>query len=322
MNTRSILLFLLIIFSYFVQIETITELNLEQIRADILSNHNYHRKRHQVGDLERDSEIEGIAQSYSEYLAQIDEMKHSGNGYGENLFYCYSSNRICITGEYASQEWYNEVEFYDFDNPGFSSETGHFTQLVWKSSKKIGCGAACNSKNKCYVSCNYYPPGNYINQFEENVFDKLPEPETDDQTDSKTDDQTDSKTDDQTDNKTDDQTDVKTDDQTDVKTDDQTDTKTDDLTDIKTDDQTDEKPDDQTDGKTDDQTDSKTDDQTDGKTDDQTDSKTDDQTDDRTDDSSDHSSDTSSDDGKDNSSETLFTSRKLLISIFFILLFF
>jgi len=48
--------------------------------------------------------------------------------------------------------------------------TGHFTQLVWKGSKQIGCGASCNNSNKCYVTCNYYPPGNYIGQFASNVF--------------------------------------------------------------------------------------------------------------------------------------------------------
>ena len=48
--------------------------------------------------------------------------------------------------------------------------TGHFTQLVWKGSKQIGCGASCNNSNKCYVTCNYYPPGNYIGQFTSNVF--------------------------------------------------------------------------------------------------------------------------------------------------------
>ena len=97
-------------------------------------------------------------------------MVHSGNGYGENLFYCWSSSGICVTGEYASNSWYNEVSQYDFNNPGFSHGTGHFTQLVWKNTKEIGCGAACNSKNKCYVTCNYNPPGNYVGQFPQNVF--------------------------------------------------------------------------------------------------------------------------------------------------------
>ena len=154
--------------------------DLERIRADILANHNYHRKRHQVNDLVRNSEIEKVAQNYSEYLAKIDQMIHSGSQiYGENLYYCYNSAKICANGETASQRWYDEVQYYDFDNPGFSQKTGHFTQLVWKSSAQIGCGSACNSLNHCYITCNYYPPGNYLNRFDTNVFPlKEDEPDT------------------------------------------------------------------------------------------------------------------------------------------------
>ena len=150
-------------------IQTIS-LDLEKIRSDILTNHNYHRKRHQVDALERSEEIEKVAQAYSEHLAEIEQLVHSHNGYGENLYYCWASNSICVTGEKASQSWYSEVSKYNFNSPGYIPGTGHFSQLVWKGSKKIGCGAACNSKNKCYVSCNYSPAGNDLNHFGTNVF--------------------------------------------------------------------------------------------------------------------------------------------------------
>ena len=55
----------------------------------------------------------------------------------------------------------------------FSGTTGHFTQLVWKGSQKIGCGAACNEKNKCYVTYNYSPAGNYEGWFASNVLEKI-----------------------------------------------------------------------------------------------------------------------------------------------------
>ena len=157
MTNNLYLVFFSLILSFFVQIKTKTELDIEKIRADILTNHNYHRIRHQVDGLERDVEIESVAQSYSEYLAEIDDMKHSTDHpeYGENLFMCGSSYGICVTGEYASESWYEEVSLYDFNNPGYVSGAGHFTQLVWKSSKKIGCGASCNNNNNCYVTCNY-----------------------------------------------------------------------------------------------------------------------------------------------------------------------
>ena len=50
----------------------------------------------------------------------------------------------------------------------FDSATGHFTQLVWASTLKVGVAV---SPNGLFVVANYSPPGNYLGagQFEENV---------------------------------------------------------------------------------------------------------------------------------------------------------
>lgn len=72
----------------------------------------------------------------------------------------------------AVKSWYNEVKYYNYNYPGYSSSTGHFTQVVWKSSSKLGCGlgmwpSTCTIK----VSCNYSPQGNMntASQFAANV---------------------------------------------------------------------------------------------------------------------------------------------------------
>ena len=67
--------------------------------------------------------------------------------------------------------WYNEVSQYNFNNPGFNSATGHFTQIVWVGTTKLGCGLAISRTNKVYGICNYSPPGNYIgaDNFRKNV---------------------------------------------------------------------------------------------------------------------------------------------------------
>jgi len=53
---------------------------------------------------------------------------------------------------------------------------GHFTQVVWKNSTELGCGAAQgvktfqgNQYNAFYVVCQYGPAGNVIGQFDDNV---------------------------------------------------------------------------------------------------------------------------------------------------------
>ena len=148
--------------------------NLENIRKNILMKHNYYRKKHQVGDLVRNSEIEEIAQAYSKKLSSVSGRGHSGNTYnnsplGENLYYTWGSYQMTVTGAEATESWYNEVSQYDFNNPGYISGVGHFTQLVWKGSRQLGCGASCEN-NYCAVTCNYFPAGNYLGEFASNVF--------------------------------------------------------------------------------------------------------------------------------------------------------
>ena len=149
-------------------------LNLETARKEILSKHNEYRALHQVGDLTRLSDLETIAQNYAETLSASGNFEHSSNKYngdylGENLYMGYISENI---GYDTVNLWYSEYPKYDFSNPGWNYDAGHFTQVVWKSTKYLGCGVSCTSSNMCYVCCNYYPSGNYYGEFANNVFDK------------------------------------------------------------------------------------------------------------------------------------------------------
>jgi hypothetical protein len=73
-----------------------------------------------------------------------------------------------IIGKTATASWYNEYKLYDFNAGAFTMQSGHFTQVVWKGSKKIGIGAATRN-GKTYVVANYSPAGNYQGEFQENV---------------------------------------------------------------------------------------------------------------------------------------------------------
>ena len=47
---------------------------------------------------------------------------------------------------------------------------GHFTQVVWKSSRQLGVGKAKSSDGRqVFVVCMYHPAGNYVGRYKENV---------------------------------------------------------------------------------------------------------------------------------------------------------
>ena len=73
------------------------------------------------------------------------------------------------SGEQATQQWYDEIKDYNFArNSG--PNTGHFTQVVWKSSQELGVGRAQTKDGKWLVVANYLPAGNFIGRYGDNVF--------------------------------------------------------------------------------------------------------------------------------------------------------
>ena len=66
---------------------------------------------------------------------------------------------------------------YNFNNPGFSGTTGHFTQVVWKTSTQLGIGFARGTysfggkpfDNCLFVVGRYKEAGNMMGTFQQNV---------------------------------------------------------------------------------------------------------------------------------------------------------
>ena len=74
-----------------------------------------------------------------------------------------------ITGKNMTESWYSEIKDYNFRNPDEYGDTGHFTQVVWKESKELGIGYAKSRSGNYYGVANYYPAGNFIGNYKENV---------------------------------------------------------------------------------------------------------------------------------------------------------
>ena len=154
----------------------------QEQKQEVLDYVNMYRAKHNAPAIEYDDEIATFSQGWAKYLTQTGLFQHSNNrDYGENLAYFKGyGNNVMELIKKSIDLWYEEIKLYDYNNPGFSSETGHFTCLIWKEQTKMGIGYAYNPiTDVVNVSQNVSPPCNWMGKFEENVLplkEEIPEP--------------------------------------------------------------------------------------------------------------------------------------------------
>lgn len=104
------------------------------------------------------------------------------NGAGENL-YAGAGSPIEDSYNAAALGWYNEIDMYNFDDPGDLSKTtrgfvdiGHFTAMVWQETEELGCARQLCPPNDfspfkdgdaasmdwAFVVCHYADAGNRL----------------------------------------------------------------------------------------------------------------------------------------------------------------
>ncbi|KAL4916079.1 CAP domain-containing protein [Aspergillus aurantiobrunneus] len=139
-------------------------------KSSILTTTNTYRAAHNASTLTWNETLA----SYASQWAETCMWEHSGGPYGENLAFGYTNATAAV------QAWEAEASMYDFEKPtGFSEETGHFTQLVWKGTREVGCAAvdcgltdldgdgdgdekSWDRAQGWYVVCEYVPGGNVV----------------------------------------------------------------------------------------------------------------------------------------------------------------
>ncbi|XP_057553996.1 peptidase inhibitor 16 [Hippopotamus amphibius kiboko] len=116
-----------------------------------------------------DEELAAFAKAYAQQCVWGHNKERGRRG--ENLF--------AITGEedldvpLAMEEWHHEREHYNLSAATCAAGQmcGHYTQVVWAKTERIGCGAHFCEKlqgveetNIYLLVCNYEPPGNVKGQ--------------------------------------------------------------------------------------------------------------------------------------------------------------
>ncbi|KAI3887080.1 hypothetical protein MKW92_028276 [Papaver armeniacum] len=119
-------------------------------REQYLSAHNAARAEVNVGPLVWDDTVAAYATNYANQRAGDCNLIHSkGSPYAD-----------------AVKLWVNEKRFYDYQsNSCQGGETcGHYTQVVWRNSVRLGCASVTCNNGGTFVICSYDPRGNWIGQ--------------------------------------------------------------------------------------------------------------------------------------------------------------
>ncbi|KAF4105124.1 Golgi-associated plant pathogenesis-related protein 1 [Onychostoma macrolepis] len=145
----------------------------DSFKQEFLEAHNQYRKQHQAPELTYSDELSSAAQKWADHMLSKKSLSHSDTEDGENVFYSFSSVKKTPKGEEAVDSWYSEIKDYDFSSSGYQPQTGHFTQVVWKSSTELGVGLATDG-NTVFVVGQYRPAGNITNAglYDQNVLPK------------------------------------------------------------------------------------------------------------------------------------------------------
>ncbi len=84
------------------------------------------------------------------------------NSEGENLYWASWE----ATPTEVTEAWASEVVDYDYAtnscNPG--KMCGHYTQIVWDDTARVGCAKAACSNGSVVQVCRYDPPGNWVGE--------------------------------------------------------------------------------------------------------------------------------------------------------------
>ena len=129
--------------------------------SEMLHSHNQVRLQRQIPPLRWSYSLEAAAQEWAEHLSAIGAMQHDHTRrVGQNLFVSYGRQ---MPPAFVVGKWAGESKDYDERRfkcaPG--EVCGHFTQVIWRGTKEVGCGVAGGNNGQFWV-CFYSPPGNII----------------------------------------------------------------------------------------------------------------------------------------------------------------
>ncbi|MET1111294.1 MAG: CAP domain-containing protein [Allosphingosinicella sp.] len=137
----------------------------------LLAAHNSERSAAGIAPLHWSDDLAADAADWAETLAEADDLVHAededpDDPQGENL---WLGTRRAYTPEEMVGMWIEEKRhfkpgvFPDNSRTGNLEDVGHYTQLMWSDTRRVGCAKSANEENEVLV-CRYAAAGNVIGE--------------------------------------------------------------------------------------------------------------------------------------------------------------
>jgi hypothetical protein len=142
---------------------------LANFETRVLASHNEERARLRLPALAWSNELATGAQDWASYLAMTGKFEHSPNIKGQPL----QGENIWggTIGAYHPENmiglWISEKSYYvpgtfpSNSASGRVEDVSHYTQLIWRQTRQVGCAVAEGQREEILV-CRYSEPGNII----------------------------------------------------------------------------------------------------------------------------------------------------------------
>jgi pathogenesis-related protein 1 len=131
------------------------------MQEQMLDAQNAVRARVGLRPLVWSDKLAGIAQEWAGTLVKEGSFRHRPDSpWGQNLY-------AVMGTEFLPQQivngWAAEAKDFDYAANRCKEDRmcGHYTQLVWRETRQVGCAVARGGNREVWV-CEYSPKGNYV----------------------------------------------------------------------------------------------------------------------------------------------------------------
>lgn len=136
----------------------------------LLAIHNAERSRLGLPALVWNERLAGDAKAWATQLLAKGALEHSSiaerKGRGENLW-MGTAGAWEIEGMVdmflEEQRYFREAAFPDISLTGNWTDVGHYSQIVWRETREVGC-AIDSGNGRDVLVCRYYPAGNVLGE--------------------------------------------------------------------------------------------------------------------------------------------------------------